>query len=72
MHVAIICNEMTWYVIWEHNDHEKGNLFCKRLRSKTDQVLKTANHSFFLSKLDLGVNQYFVHILSLITDNNPS
>ena len=26
---------------------------------------------FFLSKLDEAVNQYFVHILSLVTDNNP-
>ena len=25
-----------------------------------------------LSKLEQAVNQYFVHILSLITDNNPS
>ena len=27
---------------------------------------------FFLGKLDLAVNQYFVHILSFVTDNNPS
>ena len=27
---------------------------------------------FFLGKLDQEVNQYFVHILSLVTDNNPS
>ena len=27
---------------------------------------------FFLGNLDLAVNQYFVHILSLVTDNNPS
>ena len=27
---------------------------------------------FFLGKLEQAVNQYFVHILSLITDNNPS
>ena len=26
---------------------------------------------FYLGKLDLVVNQYFVHILSLVTDNNP-
>ena len=25
---------------------------------------------FFLGKLDRAVNQYFVHILSLVTDNN--
>ena len=27
---------------------------------------------FFLRKLEQAVNQYFVHILSLVTDNNPS
>ena len=30
------------------------------------------NHTFFLGKLDLAVNQYFLYILSLVTDNNPS
>ena len=28
--------------------------------------------TFFLGKLEQAVNQYFVHILSLVTDNNPS
>ena len=38
MHVALyICKEMTWYSFWEQNDHERGNLLCKRLRSKTGQ-----------------------------------
>ena len=27
---------------------------------------------FFLCKLEQAVNQYFVHILSLVTDSNPS
>ena len=27
---------------------------------------------FFLEELEQAVNQYFVHILSLVTDNNPS
>ena len=27
---------------------------------------------FFLGKLEQEVNQYFVHILLLVTDNNPS
>ena len=50
MHVALyICNEMTWYTFWEQNDHEKGKLFCKRIRSKTDKSLITATHTFFLS-----------------------
>ena len=26
----------------------------------------------FLGKLEQAVNQYFMHILSLVTDNNPS
>ena len=26
---------------------------------------------FFLGKLEQAVNQYFVHILSLVTNNNP-
>ena len=61
MHVALnICNKMTWYTFWEHNDHEKGHLFCKRLRIKTDQSLITASHTFFLSRLDLAVKQHFV------------
>ena len=27
---------------------------------------------FFLGKLEQAINHYFVHILSLVTDNNPS
>ena len=27
---------------------------------------------FFLGKLEQAVNKHFVHILSLVTDNNPS
>ena len=34
--------------------------------------VSSPNHTFFLGKLDKAVNQYFVHILSLVTDNNPS
>ena len=30
------------------------------------------NQTFFLGKLDWAVNQYFMHILSLVTGNNPS
>ena len=55
IHVAFyICYEITWYTFWEQNDNEKGNLFCKRLRSETDQMTTF----FFLSKIDLVVNQY--------------
>ena len=35
-------------------------------------MVSSPNHTFFLDKLDYVVNQYFVHILSLVTDNNPS
>ena len=36
------------------------------------EMVSSPNHTFSLGKLDLSVNQYFVHILSLVTDNNPS
>ena len=36
------------------------------------RTVSSPNHTFFLGKLDLVVNQYFVHILSFVTDNNPS
>ena len=35
-------------------------------------MVSSPNHTFFLGKLDQGVNQYLVHILSFVTDNNPS
>ena len=35
-------------------------------------TVSSANHTFFLGKLDLAVNQCFMHILSLVTDNNSS
>ena len=34
-------------------------------------TLVTLPH-FFMGKLEQAVNQYFMHILSLLTDNNPS
>ena len=34
-------------------------------------TVSSPNHTFFLGKLEQAVNQYFVHILSLVTDNNP-
>ena len=33
---------------------------------------KFTYYTFFLSKLQQAVNKYFVHILLLVTDNNPS
>ena len=35
-------------------------------------TVSSPSNTFFLGQLDLAVNQYFVHILSLVTDNNPS
>ena len=35
-------------------------------------VVCSPNHTFVLGKFDQAVNQYFVHILLLLTDNNPS
>ena len=35
-------------------------------------TVSSPNHTVFLGKLEQAVNQYFVHILLLVTDNNPS
>ena len=35
-------------------------------------TVSSPNNTFFLGNLEQAVNQYFVHILSLVTDNNPS
>ena len=35
-------------------------------------MVSSPNHTFFLGKLEQAVNQYFVHIVSLVSDNNPS
>ena len=35
-------------------------------------TVSSPNHTFFLGKLELAVNHYFMHILLLVTDNNPS
>ena len=35
-------------------------------------TVSSHNHTFFLGKLEQAVNQYFMHILSLVTNNNPS
>ena len=37
------------------------------------ETVSSPNHTFYLDKLDKVVlNQYFLHILLLVTDNNPS
>ena len=71
---------MFHFIISHTTESEKTNkliddLFC----CFTSQVnsyghcgtVSSPNH-FFLGKLEQAVNQYFVHILSLVTDNNPS
>ena len=35
-------------------------------------MVSSPNHTFFLGKLEQAVNQYFLHIVLLVTDNNPS
>ena len=34
-------------------------------------MVSSPSHTFFLAKLDNAVNQYFVHIFSLVNDNKP-
>ena len=36
------------------------------------RMVSSPNHTFFLGKLEQAVNQFFVHILSLVTDKKPS
>ena len=36
------------------------------------RTVSSPNHTFFPGKLEQAVNQYFVHILSLVTVNSPS
>ena len=46
------------------------------LRPKSTAMVKAGRSAhlttLFLGKLEEAVNQYFVHILSLVTYNNPS
>ena len=36
------------------------------------RTVSSPSHTFFLGNLEQAVDQYFVHILSFVTDNNPS
>ena len=51
-------------------------LFCRFTSQVSSyghgETVSSPNHTFFLGKLEPAVNQYFVHILSLVTDNNTS
>ena len=42
------------------------------VRPKTTAMVMAGWSHFFLGKLEQAVNQYFVQILSLVTDNSPS
>ena len=42
------------------------------LHPKSTAMVMAGRPHFFLGKLEQAFNQYFVHILSLVTDNNPS
>ena len=50
------------------------HLFALRPKSTTMVMAGRSVHltTLFLCKLEQDVNQYFVYILSLVTDNNPS
>ena len=73
-----LCNKTTqgtWLVLC-HYKWADVCMFC----CFTSQVnsyghggtVSSPNHTFYLGKLEQAVNQYFVHILSIVTDNNPS
>ena len=47
-------------------------VLCPKSTASHGGIVSSPNHTFFLGKLEQAVNQYFVHILSLVTDNNPS
>ena len=36
------------------------------------RTVSSPNHTFFLGKLEQAVNEYIVHILLLVSGNNPS
>ena len=51
----------------------KVGLFVLLLYVPRQQLWSWRDGQFtYLGKLEQAVNQYFVHILSLVTDNNPS
>ena len=60
-----------------HMAHALDDLFVLLLYVPSQQLWSLRDGQFtyphiFLGKLEQAVNQYFVHILSLVTDNNPS
>ena len=61
---------------WHHEKHV--NMFVCFVALRPIQQLLSWRDSqftlprFFLGKLEQAANQYFVHILLIVTDNNPS
>ena len=51
-------------------------LFCCLTSQVNSYIVMTGRSihltTLFLGKLEQAVNQYFVYILSVVTDNNPS
>ena len=61
---------------FEHTKHMFVCLFVLLLYAPSQQLWPWRDSQFtlphfFLGKLEQAVNQYFVHIISLVTDNNP-
>ena len=70
---------MTKSIFSKRNSIFFGNYFCSfccftSLVNSYDlrEMVSSPNNTFFLGKLEQAVNQYFMHILLLVTDNNPS
>ena len=63
----VLCTNMKVYLFF-------GLVSCLTSQSTVMVMLGWSVHlmTFFLGKFDKAVNQYFVHILSLVTDNNLS
>ena len=58
-------------------DYESNSVFVLLLYIPVNSyghvgTVSSPNHTFFLDKLEQVVNQCFMHILSLVIDNNPS
>ena len=61
------CHWRQWVLVWFFTSQS-----IAMVMSGQSVHLSTIYHTYFLGKLDLAVNQYFKHILLLVTDNNAS
>ena len=58
-----ICDKFVWFgLMFNVPVNSYGNV----------RMVSSPNSTFFLGKLDSAVNQYFMHIIQLVADNNPS